>query len=105
MTMRAILISLAAMAACAQPAPPSASETPVGTAAPATADEATAADACGAARFQHLIGARADQIDQTTLPAGARILTPDMMVTQDFRADRLNIMVGTDGIVGSLRCY
>jgi hypothetical protein len=63
------------------------------------------ADTCGMAQFAHLVGAPADQIDRATLPAGARVITPDTMVTQDFRAERLNIMVGVDGVVGSLACY
>jgi len=73
--------------------------------APTNAEEATAADTCGMARFRQLIGTRADQIDRSSLPAGTRVITPDMMVTMDFRADRLNIMVGTDGVVGSMRCF
>jgi hypothetical protein len=57
------------------------------------------------ARFQNLIGTPASAIDRSTLPPGTRILTPTSIVTQDFRADRLNIMTGTDGKVSSLRCY
>lgn len=93
--MRALIVAgLAALAsACATPP------------APVNAQEATEADACGMARFQHLIGTRADQIDRSTLPQGTRVITPDMIVTMDFRADRLNIMVGTDGVVGSMRCF
>jgi len=72
---------------------------------PDTAEEATQADTCGMARFNHLIGTRADQIDRATLPAGTRVITPEMAVTMDFRAERLNIMVGTNGIVGSMRCF
>src|SRR5690606_40413364 len=53
-----------------------------------TADEATVADACGAARFISLIGTPADQIDQSALPPRTRIITPDMMVTQDFEIGR-----------------
>lgn len=75
------------------------------TAAPDTAEEANQADTCGMARFSHLIGTRADQIDRATLPQGTRVITPDMAVTMDFRAERLNIMVGTNGIVGSMRCF
>lgn len=74
-------------------------------ATPQTAEEATAQDACGASRFQHLIGTLASEIDQAALPAGTRVLTPDAIVTQDFRPDRLNIMSGTDGRVSSLSCY
>lgn len=97
---RALLTCLVALAACAaqdRPAPQAS--------APQNAEEATRADLCGATRFIGLIGAPADQIDRTALPAGARVLTPDMMVTADFRGDRLNIIVGTDGKVGSLRCF
>jgi hypothetical protein len=74
-------------------------------ATPQTAEEATAQDLCGASRFQNLIGTLASEIDQATLPAGTRVLTPDAIVTQDFRPDRLNIMSGTDGRVSSLSCY
>ncbi len=72
---------------------------------PQNAEQATAADTCGLSRFQHLIGTPADQIDHGALPPRARIITPDMMVTMDFSAGRLNIMTGTDGRVGSLRCF
>ena len=95
--MRAALTALTLLAACTTPA-----QAP---AAPQTADEATVADACGAARFISLIGTPADQIDQSALPPRTRIITPDMMVTQDFVPERLNIIVGTDGRVGSLRCF
>lgn len=94
---RAALAALAmSVAACAQTPPSS---------PPETAEEATAQDTCGAARFASLVGTQADQIDRATLPARTRIITPDVMVTQDFLAARLNIIVGTDGRVGSLRCF
>lgn len=72
---------------------------------PQNADEATRADTCGAARFRNLIGEEAATIDAGTLPERARVITPEMMVTQDFSPTRLNIIVGTDGRVGSLRCF
>jgi hypothetical protein len=72
---------------------------------PENAEQATRADTCGIARFRNLVGTQASEIDQSTLPPRTRIITPDMMVTQDFSAQRLNIMVGTDGRVGSLRCF
>ncbi len=98
--MRAALIGLLLLGACATHAPP-----PHASPAPQTAEEATAQDACGASRFRHLIGTRLDAIDPATLPAGARLISPDMMVTQDFRPGRLNVMSGTDGLVSSLACY
>lgn len=72
---------------------------------PDTAEEATAADTCGAAAFAHLIGTLASDIDQSTLPPRTRIITPDSMVTQDFAPGRLNIFTGTDGRVSSMRCF
>jgi hypothetical protein len=99
--MRAVLAGLLLLAACAaheraQAPSPVVSE---------QANQATEADTCGAVRFIHLIGTPADQIDRSTLPPRTRILTPDMMVTADFSAERLNIMIGTDGKVGSFRCF
>jgi hypothetical protein len=107
--MRALILSLAVLAAActaptettsppAEPAPPAAS-------GPQTAEEATAQDTCGMARFHHLIGTDASAIDQSTLPPRTRIITPESMVTQDFSAERLNIITGTDGKVSSMRCF
>ncbi len=96
--MRAAVVSVLLLAACA-------SGEALGVSAPQTAEEATAQDTCGIARFSHLIGTQASAIDQSTLPPRTRIITPDMMVTMDFSAVRLNIMVGTDGRVGALRCF
>lgn len=92
----ALAILVLSVAACAQTPPAS---------PPQTAEDATAQDTCGAARFASLVGSPATQIDRATLPARTRIITPDMMVTQDFSPERLNIIVGTDGRVGSLRCF
>ena len=99
--MRAAMSALLLLAACAAPEPPA----PSSSGEPQTAEEATRADTCGARRFMGLIGTPADQIDRATLPPRTRVITPDMMVTMDFSAQRLNIIVGTDGIVGSLRCF
>ncbi len=74
-------------------------------AAPQSAEEATRRDTCGASRFQSLVGTPAAAIDRASLPAHTRVITPDMLVTQDFSSSRLNIMVGTDGKIGSLACY
>ena len=97
-----------ALAACGQTTAPPTTETPAAetpVAAPANAAEATARDTCGAAAHQALIGTAASGIDLSTLPPGARIITPETMVTQDFVPTRLNITTGTDGNVASLNCY
>ena len=95
--MRAALAAALLLAACAGHQP----DVPLSQ----SAAEATDADACGASRYAHLIGTPVAEIDRKRLPARARIITPDVVVTMDFSATRLNIMVGTDGRVGSLRCF
>lgn len=105
--MRSLLLSLVMLAACAPPQVPPAENNGPSTpaASPQDAEEATAEDTCGAARFQHLIGALASAIDRAALPAGTRIVAPDSIVTQDFSPQRLNIITGTDGRVSSLACF
>ncbi len=100
--MRAALLALVLLAACGTSPSPAAAPS---ASPPQTAAQATAQDTCGAARFRHLVGARAEQIDPATLPPRARVITPDMMVTQDFSPQRLNIMVGVDGVIGSMQCF
>jgi hypothetical protein len=109
--MRAFLTACAALAlaACGQTSTPATSETPATTEAPVTstpmpAAEATAQDTCGAAQYRSLIGSNFAAV---TLSAGAniRIIQPNQPVTQDFSAERLNIVTDANGIIMSLECY
>ncbi|MBC7769925.1 MAG: hypothetical protein H7124_14170 [Phycisphaerales bacterium] len=98
--------ALAALAACGQTtdsADTPAGETPAVT-GPQTAEEATAQDTCGAAQYRAMVGS---QLAAVTFPsdAGIRIIQPDTMVTQDFRADRLNVVVDASGVITGLECY
>jgi hypothetical protein len=98
---RVAMIAAAAMtwACAAQPQQAAAPATPPAqAAAPADADE------CGMARFTYLIGQHESAIPRDRLPPGARVICATCMVTQDFRADRLNFQLGADGRVGSIRC-
>ncbi len=99
-----------ALAGCGQTTAPATTEAPADVAAtttvgPLTQAEATAQDSCGAAAFREIVGGPAAMIDLGTLAPGTRIIGPETMVSQDFVATRLNIIVGTDGNVGSLACY
>ena len=99
------LIMALALAACAQTptAAPAADDqvapAPV-TPNPATAEE----DSCGMAAFTHLIGRPESAIDRASLPPRARVIAPNMMVTQDYSPNRLNIYLSTTGRVASMRC-
>lgn len=93
--MRAILMSLFLLGACAQT-----STTP-----PNTAEEATRQDTCGASHFRQYIGQDVSAIDRSTLPARARVIMPGQMITMDFSAERLNIRVGPDQKVTEVGCF
>jgi hypothetical protein len=60
---------------------------------------------CAADRFAGLVGEPAVDLRQGGLPATARVIWPGNAVTQDFRADRLNVLVGQDGRVVQVACY
>lgn len=105
--MRTLTVCLAlALAACGQttaPQTPATTETPIA-AAPATAAEATAQDACGASQYRAMIGVN---IAAASFPtdAGIRIIQPGTPVTEDFRAERLNVITDANGVITSLECY
>lgn len=61
-------------------------------------------DTCQMETYQGLIGRDGASIDQATLPSGARVICNDCVVTMEFRAERLNVVLGPDGQVASLRC-
>ena len=102
---RVLAMSVLLTTGCTSPStPPTAESAAPGDPTPGTAVEATAQDTCNAARFSDLIGSN---IDEVTIEQGpdVRVVSPDSMVTQDFRPDRLNILVDEDGQITSLECY
>ena len=103
---RASLFASALLAAaCTTPAETPPPEQPVAEQpAPQTAAEATAQDTCGAAQYRGLVG---QNFAAVSLPAGnnIRIIQPDTMVTQDFSPQRVNMIVGADGIITAFECY
>lgn len=108
--MRMMLISAAvlALAACGQTT--TVEETPVETpvaeapaaVTPTTAAEATAQDTCNGAQYRSLIG---QQLAAVTVPEGVRTIAPDTVVTQDFRADRVNLRVDANGVITAVECF
>lgn len=64
-----------------------------------------AEDTCNARPYARLIGQPADN---PRLPAESRTvrhLRPDSIATMDLRPDRLNVLIGSDGLIYALRCY
>ncbi|MGY4395932.1 putative small lipoprotein YifL [Sphingomonas sp. UYAg733] len=65
--------------------------------------------ACNADRAQSLIGQRATPalVSKAKRRSGAslaRRITPEMRVTMEFRADRVNVWVSTDGRAERISC-
>jgi len=100
------LAAIALLLAACTPSngPPTAETSGSATPAPGTAADATAQDTCNAARHRSLIGSNISEATLGESP-NTRIVSPDSIVTQDFRPDRLNVIVDDDGQITSLECY
>jgi hypothetical protein len=61
-------------------------------------------DACGAAELQDLVGQPEATVAAITFAVPVRIIQPGMAVTMDYRADRLNIAIGDDGMISRIYC-
>ncbi|MDT1063158.1 I78 family peptidase inhibitor [Paracoccus sp. CPCC 101403] len=93
MRMILVAISLSVLAGCTEPQAPDAPATLPGE------------DACGASRFQNLVGQPKSVLDGVTLPEGNRVIGPNQPVTMDFRPTRLNVEIGKDGRIARVGCY
>lgn len=58
---------------------------------------------CPADEYSWMIGRN---ISAVTLPSDLddRLITPDTVVTRDYRPDRMNIMVDDDGLITDVNC-
>lgn len=89
---------------------PAASTPIASTPAPAaTTAPPNALQECDADAAQEVVGQNAtdEVIEQARQASGAtvaRALRPDMVVTMEYRADRLNLRTNTDNVVVSLGC-
>ena len=95
MTKTTLLSALAAgllLAAC-EPVPPQPSQ------------PEPAADECGAAGYQGLVGQRREVLSAMTFPMNTRVIGPNDAVTADFRPERLNIEYGANGRIEKVSCY
>lgn len=65
---------------------------------------ALAADTCHIADHRNLIGTRDDQIDRSSLPADTRVLCFACAAPRMDTPSRLNLQIGANHTVTSLRC-
>ena len=61
-------------------------------------------DACGAAGMQDLVGKDRAILAAMTLPAGTRVITPGMAVTEDYSTSRLNIDIDAGDKISGVWC-
>lgn len=59
---------------------------------------------CAVARYRALIGQPIEEIDIDALPRPLRVYPTGSRITMDYRPERLNVVVGTDGNVVRVRC-
>ncbi len=106
--MRAIVLAalgVALLAGCAQDRPMTYRELDrLSSQAQREAVSRPAPDSCQMSAHANLVGTAGDAIDQSTLPPAARIICHNCAATLDYNATRLNIVLGPDGTVASLRC-
>lgn len=89
--MRALaILLLLVLAGCVEPVP-----------APVQPDT----DQCKASALQGLVGQPKSVLQTMLLPAGTRVIGPGDAVTMDFRPDRMNVEIGTDGRIAKIGCY
>lgn len=105
------LFALLTLAACApvgsQETPPSGAV--VGEEPPVLAGTGLDGPSCDAAKAQDFVGRKADEgtVQAAMAASGARfvrVLRPGVMVTQDYRGDRLNLQLDGKGMIASATC-
>jgi hypothetical protein len=104
--------AMLALAACtSSPANDSTSpsDTTTAPAAAVTTTPPMLADSCKADAAQQFVGQAAtpEIVEQARVASGAktaRVLTPDQVITMEYRGDRLNVRVSADNVIGSVGC-
>lgn len=61
-------------------------------------------DQCGSLNHLSKVGLKEDSITDATFPAGTRIIRPDTPVTRDYRAERLNVHINSQGRIERIDC-
>lgn len=92
---RLLLVSVFTLAACQTGVKPDSQPASVAQGGP---------DPCGAAQFEHLVGTSGDNVQASMFPAGARVLRPGMVMTMDYRGERLNVVINEAGKVDRVYC-
>lgn len=80
----------------------------VGEGAPAASHErfVVSSDACGAGRYQHLLGREYARVYQAALlPADTIVQNRHMVRTLEYTPHRLNVVLGGEGRIVAIGCF
>jgi len=61
-------------------------------------------DTCGAAEQAALIGQDVTALERVLLLGQVRVIRPGTVVTQDYRPERINFMIGQDDRITQITC-
>lgn len=61
-------------------------------------------DQCDSLHYLSMVGTKEADIKASTFPDGTRIIRPGMAVTQDYRAERLNVHINDKGRIERIAC-
>ena len=59
---------------------------------------------CDGERYGTLVGQDATALERVLILGQVRVIRPGMVVTQDYRPERLNFEIGPDGRVARITC-
>ena len=96
---RLLFLSVFLLAACQ-----SAGTSTSASVAASTPGAASADDPCSANEYQHVVGSPGGEVQDDMFPKVARILRPGMVMTMDYRSERLNVVIGKENTVERVYC-
>ncbi len=95
-----VMIALVALAGCATaPSAPAPGGPPPGGSFPTGLD-----NTCDGERYGTLVGQDATVLERVMILGQVRVVRPGSVVTQDYRPERMNFNIGTDGRIASITC-
>ena len=93
-------VACVALVGCATTAaPPSAGGPPPKGSYPTGLD-----NTCDGERYGPLVGQDATALERVMILGQVRVIRPGMVVTQDYRPERINFNIGADGRIASITC-
>jgi hypothetical protein len=97
-----LIISLVVLAACGGPGAPISSGAETG---PVSGSFPTGLDnTCDGERYGTLVGQDATALERVLILGLVRVIRPGMVVTQDYRPERINFEIGADNRVARITC-